>query len=150
MPAAKIQKNRKFSVIPPIFLCRGVEANGLSASADAVSALSTDRHDKNQDQNQQWPHRPTTRKASLGFADQLATVPPLEKFFCAFALEISHWLTVGNGSRTKNESSTTQNKQPCPPASMARSKTKINNGHTGRQPERCWQDYERKRQEISF
>jgi len=109
MPAAKIQKNRKFSVIAPIFLCRGVEANGLSASADAVSALSTDRHDKNQDQNQQWPHKPTTRKASLGFADQLATVPPLEKLICAFVLEISHWLTVGNGSRTKNESSTTEN-----------------------------------------
>jgi len=89
MPAAKTQTNREFFVIfPPIFLCRGVEANGLSASADAVSAESVGKHGKNQ--NQKWPHRPTTRKASLGFADQLATVPPLEKLFCAFVVEISH------------------------------------------------------------
>ena len=67
MTAAKIQKNRKFSVIVrPIFLCKGVEANGLSASADAVSALSTGKHGKKQDQNQQWPRRPTTRKVSPG------------------------------------------------------------------------------------
>src|SRR6266446_850224 len=68
-----------FVIVPPIFLCRGVEAHGLCASADAVSALSSGKHGKNQDQNQEWPHRPTTRKVSLGFADQLATVPPLEK-----------------------------------------------------------------------
>jgi len=52
MPAAKIQKNRRFFVIvPPISLCKGVEANGLSASADAASALSTGKHGKNQKPN---------------------------------------------------------------------------------------------------
>ena len=37
MPAAKIQKIRRFSeIVSPIFLCEGAEANGLSASAEAV------------------------------------------------------------------------------------------------------------------
>ncbi len=37
MPAAKIQRIRRFSeIVSPIFLCKGVAANGLSASAEAV------------------------------------------------------------------------------------------------------------------
>ncbi len=36
MPAAKIQKNRRVSeIVSPIFLCKGAEANGLSAGTEA-------------------------------------------------------------------------------------------------------------------
>ncbi len=52
MPAAKIQNSRRFSgIVPPISLCKGVEANGLSANVDAVWASSTSKRGKNQDQN---------------------------------------------------------------------------------------------------
>jgi len=73
MPAAKIQKNRGFSVmVPPISLCKGVETDGLSARAEAVWALATGQHSKNQDPDQKWPHKPTIRKVLLELCAQKA------------------------------------------------------------------------------